>query len=84
MSCGVISSSTLRSCCVGRIALQVDLLTLLAQRGDLALLEVGLGEDLAVHLDENLLDDFGADAGRRDEADDREDDRDGSAYVGHG
>jgi len=31
-----------------------------------------------------LLDDFGAEPGRRGEADDREEDSDGSACVGHG
>ena len=45
---------------VGRIALQIDLLARLPQRRDLALLELGLGEDLAVHLHEDLLDDLGA------------------------
>jgi hypothetical protein len=45
---------------VGRRALQVDLLPLLAQDADLTLLELALREDLAVHLDEDLLEDFGA------------------------
>ena len=57
------------------IALQVDLLALLAQRGDLALLEIGLGEDLAVHLHENLLDDFAAGRGDRGQDQTRRDSR---------
>ena len=65
MSCGVISSSALRSCCVARVVLQVELLAALAQRRDLPRLEVGLGEDLAVHLDQDLLDDLGAQRRRR-------------------
>ena len=55
-------------------ALEIHLLTPLAQRHNLTLLEVGLREDLAVHLDENLLDDFGAHratAGEREEADEQ-------------
>ena len=32
----------------------------LTKRGDLPLLEIGLGDDLAVHAHENLLDDVGA------------------------
>ena len=66
MSCGVTSSSILRSCCVVAVAFQIDLLTHLPERGDLALLEIGLGEDLAVHLDEDLLDDLGAGATARE------------------
>ena len=50
---------------VGRVGLQIRLLPHLAERGDLAGFEVGLGEDLAIHLDENLLDDFGARRGDR-------------------
>ena len=58
---------------VVRVALEVDLLALqLAQPGDLALLEVRLREDLAVHLHENLLDDFGARATARENQDERE------------
>ena len=45
---------------VVRVALQVDRLPLLAERGNLTLFEIGLGEDLAVHLHENLLDDLAA------------------------
>ena len=45
---------------VGRIGLEIDLLPALPQHLDLPLLEIGLGEYLAVHFDENLLDDFGA------------------------
>src|SRR5439155_12038863 len=43
---------------VGRVALHVPLLAELAQRGHLALLEVGLGEDLAVDLHQHLFDDL--------------------------
>ena len=64
MICGVTSSSALRSW-VRRSLFRSSLLALLAQRRNLALLEIGLGEDLAVHLDENLLDDFGAHGNRR-------------------
>ena len=42
------------------IVLRIDLLALLAQHGNLALLEIALGEDVAVHLDENLFEDLGA------------------------
>ena len=52
------SSSIFRSWASGRS--WDRLLAHLAERRDLAVLEVGLGEDLAVHLDEDLLDDFGA------------------------
>src|SRR5439155_19238498 len=45
---------------VGLLALEVDLLTTLTQRLDLYVFEIGLGEDLAVHLDEDLFDDVGA------------------------
>ena len=63
------------------VALQVDLLTLqLAQPRDLAILEVRLGEDLAVHLDEDLLDDFGA---RRDGAERQSASRSEQATTGH-
>ena len=61
MMCGVISSSIFRSSALFGSALEVDLLALrLAQPGDLALLEVRLGEDLAVHLHQDLLDDLGS------------------------
>ena len=40
--------------------LELDVAVLGADGGDLALLEVGLGEDFAVHLHEDLFDDLGA------------------------
>ena len=42
------------------IALEVELLAFLPQRRHLALFEIALGEDFAVHLHEDLLDDFRA------------------------
>ena len=43
-----------------RVAVGPQVRVLLPERGDLPLLEIGLGDDLAVHLDEHLLDDVGA------------------------
>ena len=43
---------------VGRVALRIELLAHLAKRLHLPLLEIGLGEDLAVHFHEDLLDDL--------------------------
>ena len=56
---------------VVRVAFQIDLLALLAQRGDLALFEIALGEDFAVHLHEDLFDDFTADGRNAHEKQDR-------------
>ena len=56
----MIWSSAFRSCSSFGSRLEIDLLALLAQRRDLPRLEIGLGEDLAVHLDQHLLDDLGA------------------------
>ena len=60
---------------VARVALQIDLLAHLPQRRDLPLLEIGLGEDLAVHLDEDLLDDLGPRDGQRPAPRQRRDER---------
>ena len=58
---GVISIEHLSKLRVVRVALQIDLLTLhVAEPGDLPIFEVGFREDLAVHFDEDLLDDFAA------------------------
>ncbi len=70
-TCGVTSSSVLRSS-ASFLASSGRMLRFwfwARMRGDLPLLEVGLGEDLAVHLDEDLFDDLGAErqAGRRGE-----------------
>ena len=56
--------------CVRGIALQIERLALLPERGDLTLLEVALGEDFAVHLDEDLLDDVGPQRRRGGQHDD--------------
>ena len=56
---------------VVRVALQIDLLPLLAQHGDLALFEIALGEDLAVHLHQDLFDDFTTDGRNGREKQDR-------------
>ena len=61
MICGVISASIFFSVVVVLQRLSVDLpLHPLADRGHLPLLELGLGDDVAVHLHEHLLDDFRA------------------------
>ena len=66
---GVISIEHLPKLLRRSVALQVDLLTLqFPEPRNLPILEVGFREDLAVHFDEDLLDDFGAraaTAGRR-------------------
>src|SRR5581483_2187653 len=49
---------------VAGVGLRIEVLALLPQRGDLPLLEVALGEDVAVDLDQDLLEDFGARRGR--------------------
>ena len=54
------SSSAFFSCSSFLSDLGIDLLAASAARsaGDLPLFELGLGEDVAVHLDEDLLDDL--------------------------
>src|SRR5262249_34603521 len=56
------------------VALQVKLLAPLTERGDLARLEIGLREDLPIHLDQYLLDDVGASNRRRHGAEQQETD----------
>ena len=53
--CGVISASAFFSC--SSFFSTSGLTLLLPQRGDLPLLELALGDDVAVHLHEHLLDD---------------------------
>ena len=60
---------------VARVALEIDLLAALPEHRDLALLEVGLREDFAVHLHENLLEDLGC-AGRPRKSPEARDDAD--------
>ena len=63
-SCGVTSASVSLSC---RVVAQIRLRhapVLLPQRRHLPLLEIGLREDLAVDLDQHLLDDLGPRRGR--------------------
>jgi hypothetical protein len=43
-----------------RIAFRTQVRILLTQRCDLARFEIGLGDDLAVHLHQDLFDDVGA------------------------
>ena len=56
MTAGVTSASAF---CQRRVVVGPQVRVLLAKRGDLPLLEIGLGDDLAVHLHQDLLDDVG-------------------------
>ena len=68
---------------LGVVGLGIDDVPGLAEGGDLAVLEVGLGEDLAVHLHDDLLDDFAAKDGARGEAEGEDQCRDGGISVFH-
>ena len=58
MACGVTCARVFDKLGVGQPA-RVGLIRQLAERGELNPLELGLGDDLAVHLHEHLLEDLG-------------------------
>ena len=69
-----------------RVVLQVrfgHLAVLLAERRDLTLFQVALGEDLAIHLDQDLLDDLGAHRQRQERHQRRGAGRDQRLLQGH-
>ena len=74
-SCGVTSASAFFSSSSFFSDLRLDLAPASAarMRGDLPLLELGLREDVAVHLHEHLLDDLAPRIGRRRSARDEDD-----------
>ena len=58
MACGVTCASIFASS-ASDIRLRIGLIRQLAERRELNPLELGLGDDLAVHLDEHLLENLG-------------------------
>ena len=62
MSRGVISSSTFRSCALDGSLFRSTCWPICRSAATCRCFEIALGEDLAVHLHQDLLDDFGAQA----------------------